>query len=85
MYDTGLFLNDLSLHDASRDLVLVGDLKSAELKIALDQVRLLLSCIKIAAGGLSDLLKLFYLRIIQTGLNSRIQFSNKLALKQSVV
>ena len=43
MYDTGLFLNDLSLHDASRDLVLVGDLKSAELKIALDQVRLLLS------------------------------------------
>ena len=39
MFNIGLFLNDLSLHDASRDLVLVGNHKSAELKIALDQVR----------------------------------------------
>ena len=39
MFTIGLYLNDLSLHDASRDLVLVGNQKSTELKIALHQVR----------------------------------------------
>ena len=39
MFNIGLYLNDLSLHDASRDLVLVGNQKSTELKIALHQVR----------------------------------------------
>ena len=38
MLKVGLYLNDLSLHDASRDLVLAGNQKSAELKLALDQV-----------------------------------------------
>ena len=39
MYNTGLFINDLSMHDSSRDLVLAGTQQSAELKLALDQVR----------------------------------------------
>lgn len=38
MFRAGLFINDLSLHDSSRDLVLAGTQQSAELKLALDQV-----------------------------------------------
>jgi len=38
MFNTGLFINDLSMHDSSRDLVLAGTQQSAELKLALDQV-----------------------------------------------
>ncbi|XP_054167307.1 soluble guanylate cyclase 88E-like [Oppia nitens] len=34
---TGLYLNDLSLHDFSRDMVLAGQQQTAELKLALDQ------------------------------------------------
>ena len=41
MFNTGLFINDLSMHDSSRDLVLAGTQQSAELKLALDQVILL--------------------------------------------
>ncbi|XP_035673438.1 soluble guanylate cyclase 88E-like isoform X3 [Branchiostoma floridae] len=37
MYRIGLFINDLSMHDSSRDLVLTGTQQSAELKLALDQ------------------------------------------------
>ncbi|CAF3149719.1 unnamed protein product [Rotaria socialis] len=37
MFNTGLFINDLSMHDSSRDLVLAGTQQSAELKLALDQ------------------------------------------------
>ncbi|CAL8141637.1 unnamed protein product [Orchesella dallaii] len=33
----GIFINDLSLHDCSRDLVLAGTQQSVELKLALDQ------------------------------------------------
>ncbi|CAG7818430.1 unnamed protein product [Allacma fusca] len=33
----GLYINDLSLHDCSRDLVLAGTQQSVELKLALDQ------------------------------------------------
>ncbi|XP_071955828.1 soluble guanylate cyclase 88E-like [Antedon mediterranea] len=33
----GLYINDLSIHDSSRDLVLAGSQQSAELKLALDQ------------------------------------------------
>ena len=40
MFDTGLYLNDLSMHDSSRDLVLAGTQQQAELKLALDQVSL---------------------------------------------
>ena len=37
MFNTGFYLNDLSIHDSSRELVLVGSQQSAELKLALDQ------------------------------------------------
>ncbi len=36
MFETGFYINDLSMHDSSRDLVLVGTQQSAELKQALD-------------------------------------------------
>ncbi|XP_070567798.1 soluble guanylate cyclase 88E-like [Ptychodera flava] len=37
MFRTGIFINDLSLHDSSRALALVGSQQSAQLKLALDQ------------------------------------------------
>ena len=37
MRNIGFYINDLSMHDSSRDLVLVGSQQSSELKIALDQ------------------------------------------------
>ncbi|UYV67458.1 hypothetical protein LAZ67_5000684 [Cordylochernes scorpioides] len=36
MLHTGLYINDLSMHDFSRDMVLAGQQQSAELKLALD-------------------------------------------------
>lgn len=38
MCSLGLYINDLSMHDSSRDLVLAGTQQSAELRLALDQV-----------------------------------------------
>uniref|UniRef100_A0A1I8GB62 guanylate cyclase n=1 Tax=Macrostomum lignano TaxID=282301 RepID=A0A1I8GB62_9PLAT len=38
MANLGLYINDLSMHDSSRDLVLAGDQQSAELKEALEAV-----------------------------------------------
>ncbi|GFW51895.1 hypothetical protein TNCV_1188261 [Trichonephila clavipes] len=40
MVHTGLYINDLSMHDFSRDMVLAGQQQSAELKLALDQQKL---------------------------------------------
>ena len=40
MFKTGLYINDLSMHDSSRDLVLAGTQQSEELKRALIQVHL---------------------------------------------
>ncbi|GAU97739.1 hypothetical protein RvY_08983-2 [Ramazzottius varieornatus] len=37
LFKAGLYLNDLSMHDSSRDLLLAGTQQSAELKLALDQ------------------------------------------------
>ncbi|KAF5400268.1 Heme NO binding associated [Paragonimus heterotremus] len=37
MWEVGLFLNDLSMHDSSRDMVLAGEQQAAELKLALEQ------------------------------------------------
>ncbi|XP_064635394.1 soluble guanylate cyclase 88E-like isoform X2 [Lineus longissimus] len=37
MFNAGLYINDLSMHDSSRDLILAGTQQSAELKLALDQ------------------------------------------------
>ena len=45
MFETGLYINDLSMHDSSRDLVLAGTQQQAELKMALDQVSALIFCI----------------------------------------
>ena len=39
MHSLGLYINDLSMHDSSRDLVLAGTQQSAELRLALDQVQ----------------------------------------------
>lgn len=44
MFKTGLYINDLSMHDSSRDLVLAGTQQSEELKRALIQVRSTLLC-----------------------------------------
>lgn len=38
MWEVKLFLNDMSMHDSSRDMVLAGEQQSAELKLALEQV-----------------------------------------------
>ena len=35
MFNTGLFINDLSMHDCSRDLVLAGTQQQAELQMAM--------------------------------------------------
>lgn len=39
MFRLGLYINDLSIHDSSRELLLAGTQQSAELKLMLDQVR----------------------------------------------
>lgn len=44
MFKTGLYINDLSMHDSSRDLVLAGTQQSEELKRALIQVHSALKC-----------------------------------------
>ena len=38
LQETGMYINDLSMHDSSRDLVLAGTQQQNELKMALDQV-----------------------------------------------
>lgn len=35
----GVYVNDLNLHDSSRELILAGTQQSAELQLALDQVK----------------------------------------------
>lgn len=39
MIKMGVYVNDLNLHDSSRELILAGTQQSAELQLALDQVR----------------------------------------------
>ena len=41
MFRLGLYINDLSIHDSSRELLLAGTQQSAELQLLLDQVSLL--------------------------------------------
>lgn len=38
MYKSGLYLNDMALHDSSRELMLAGTQQKAEIKLLLDQV-----------------------------------------------
>lgn len=40
MIKMGVYVNDLNLHDSSRELILAGTQQSAELQLALDQVSL---------------------------------------------
>ena len=39
MFELGIYITDLSMHDVSRDLILVGTQQSNELSSALEQVR----------------------------------------------
>lgn len=39
----GVYVNDLNLHDSSRELILAGTQQSAELQLALDQVHTVFS------------------------------------------
>ncbi len=41
MLEIGLYINDLSMHDSSREMVLAGTQQAAEFKIALEQVSVL--------------------------------------------
>ena len=38
LYNSGIYVNDLSMHDSSRDMILAGSQRDPELKIALSQV-----------------------------------------------
>ena len=44
MFRLGLYINDLSIHDSSRELVLAGTQQSVELKMLLDQVYIMSLC-----------------------------------------
>ena len=37
LYHTGLYINDLSMHDGSRDLIIIGTQHSNDLKAALNE------------------------------------------------
>ena len=43
LYDNGIYVNDLSMHDSSRDVILAGSQRDPELNIALSQVFLVCS------------------------------------------
>lgn len=55
MFKTGLYINDLSMHDSSRDLVLAGTQQSEELKRALIQVHRALNCCSMFSVWWADL------------------------------
>ena len=38
LYESGIYVNDLSMHDSSRDIILAGSQKDPELTLALNQV-----------------------------------------------
>ncbi len=48
MLEIGLYINDLSMHDSSREMVLAGTQQAAEFKIALEQV---CTFVKISQAG----------------------------------
>ena len=70
MFKSGLYINDLSMHDSSRDLVLAGTQQSAELKLALDQVRNQhrSGCMCLLTEGCSTLWYIGHQHISSTGL-----------------
>ncbi len=38
LYENGIYINDLAMHDFSRDIILAGSQKDPELNLALSQV-----------------------------------------------
>lgn len=40
LYESGIFINDLSMHDSSRDFILAGTQQNPELNLALDQEKI---------------------------------------------
>ncbi len=38
LYESGIFISDLSMHDSSRDYILAGSQQNPELALALNQV-----------------------------------------------
>ena len=38
LYESGIFINDISMHDSSRDFILAGSQQNPELNLALSQV-----------------------------------------------
>ena len=38
LYNSGIYINDLSMHDSSRDFILAGSQQNPELNLALNQV-----------------------------------------------
>ena len=39
LYQSGIFINDIAMHDSTREYILAGSQKNPELAIALNQVR----------------------------------------------
>ena len=39
MFELGLYIDDLAMHDVSRDLILIGIQQPKEFKLALNRVR----------------------------------------------
>ena len=39
LYESCIYISDLSMHDSSRDVILAGSQQNPELSLALDQVR----------------------------------------------
>ena len=42
LYQAGIFINDLAMHDSTRDYILAGSQQNPELTLALNQVYILL-------------------------------------------
>ena len=38
LYESGIYINDLAMHDSSRDYILAGSQQNPELTLALEQV-----------------------------------------------
>ena len=80
MFKAGLYINDLSMHDSSRDLILAGTQQSAELKLALDQVWHLLKLMILGFKCLMDngLGNSYY--IMNSNMTSFFRFVDKRAI-----
>jgi len=83
MFMTGLFINDLSMHDCSRDLVLAGTQQQAELKIAMDneksksaKLESVLREMEAMDSKVSSLLNGFVPRTIATSINRKEDLSS---------